>query len=74
MRPGARMLVMETRRRRNILKLNALMRVETIAVPAAHLENGARAIDPAALDAALDGLGCPPPRGAIRRILDLLVR
>jgi len=50
------------------------MQVETIAVPAAHLANGARAIDPAALDAALDALGCPPPRGAIRRILDLLVR
>jgi capsular polysaccharide biosynthesis protein len=74
MRPGARMLVMETRRRRNVLKLNALMRVETIAVPAAHLANGARAIDPAALDDALDRLGCPPPHGTIRRILDLLVR
>ena len=74
MRPGARVLVMETRRRRNVLKLNALMRVETIAVPAAHLENGARAIDPAALDAALDDLGCPPARGAFRRILALLGR
>ena len=74
MRPGARVLVLETRRRRNVLKLNALMRVETIAVPATRKPDGAYAIDPAQLDATLDSLGCPPLPGPIRRILDLLVR
>ncbi|HEV8390927.1 MAG TPA: glycosyltransferase family 61 protein [Dongiaceae bacterium] len=74
MRPGARVLVMETRRRRNVLKLNALMQVETIAVPATQTADGAHAIDPARLDAALDNLGCPSSPGAIRRILDLLIR
>jgi hypothetical protein len=74
MRPGARVLVLETRRRRNVLKLNALMQVETVAVPATRKAGGAYAIDPAQLDATLDNLGCPPLPGAIRRILDLLVR
>ncbi len=74
MRPGARVLVLETRRRRNVLKLNALMQVETIAVPATRKPGGAYAIDPAQLDGTLDSLGCPPPPGAIRRILDLLLR
>ena len=74
MRPGARVLVLETRRRRNVLKINALMQVETIAVPARRKPGGAYAIDPAQLDGTLDSLGCPPPPGAIRRILDLLLR
>jgi capsular polysaccharide biosynthesis protein len=74
MRPGARVLVMETRRRRNVLKLNALMRVETIAVPATPTATGLHAIDPVRLDATLDDLGCPPPLGAIRRMLDFLTR
>jgi len=74
MRPGARVLVMETRRRRNVLKLNTLMQVETIAVPAMRAADGAHAIDPVQLDAALDSLGCPPPPGAIRRTLDFLLR
>ncbi|HET6160679.1 MAG TPA: glycosyltransferase family 61 protein [Dongiaceae bacterium] len=71
-RPGARMLVLETKRRRNITHVNTLMEVETIAVPAV----GPRppSIDSARLDAALDDLGCPQPAGAIRRILDHLFR
>lgn len=74
MRPGARVLVMETRRRRNVLKLNALMQVETIAVPAIRSADGAHAIDPAQLDATLDRIGCPPPPGVIRRLFDSLFR
>jgi len=74
MQPAARVLVMETRRRRNVLKLNALMQVETIAVPATRTADGAHAIDPVQLNATLDSLGCPPPPGAIRRVLDLLFR
>ncbi|MEZ5832012.1 MAG: glycosyltransferase family 61 protein [Dongiaceae bacterium] len=74
MRPGACVLVMETRRRRNVLKLNALMGVETVAVPATPAGNGTKTLDPVALDAALDRLGCPPRPSAIRRVLDLFRR
>lgn len=74
MQPGAQVLVLETRRRRNVLKLNALMQVETVSVPATPPGQGARRIDPALLDAALDRLGCPPAPGAIGRLFNLLFR
>lgn len=76
MRPGARMLVMETSRRRTVLALNALMEVETILLPVNKRasRNQSPVIDPARLDITLDALGCPPAPGAIRRLADLLFR
>lgn len=74
MHPGSQVLVLETRRRRNVLKLNALMQVDTISVPATPPGQGERRIDPALLDAALDRLGCPRAPGAIRRLFHLLFR
>jgi capsular polysaccharide biosynthesis protein len=76
MRPRARMLVLETQRRLNVLHLNALMGVETIALPALRPANDAasRSIDPNQLDAALDNLGCPPASGAVRRLIRHLFR
>jgi hypothetical protein len=74
MQPGAHVLVLETRRRRNVLKLNALMQVETVSVPATPPGQGVRRIDPALLDTALDRLGCPPAPGAIRSLTNLLFR
>jgi hypothetical protein len=74
MRPGSRMLVLETQRRRNVYRLNALMEVETIALPVRAAPGEARrpAVDLAALDAALDRLGCPSERGLVRRLIDRL--
>jgi hypothetical protein len=66
------MLVMQTKRRRTILFMNALMEVETIAAPAA--PKGPQRIDLDELDRALDGLGCPAERGLLRRLLDRLGR
>jgi capsular polysaccharide biosynthesis protein len=76
MRPRTRMLVLETQRRLNILHLNALMEVETIAVPALQSANDprSRSIDPGQLDAALDQLGCPPASGAAERLIRRLFR
>ena len=72
MRPGARMLVLQTKRRRTIHFMNALMEVETISVPASG-EPGAKRIDMSELDRALDGLGCPRP-GLLGRMLGWLDR
>jgi hypothetical protein len=71
------MLVMQTKRRRTILFMNALMEVETIAVPAIAAPaapKGPQRIDLDELDRALDGLGCPAERGLLRRLLDRLGR
>jgi capsular polysaccharide biosynthesis protein len=72
MRPGARMLVLQTKRRRTIHFMNALMEVETISVPASGAP-GAKRIDVVKLDRALDGLGCPRP-GLLGRLLGWLDR
>ena len=74
MRPGSRMLVLQTKRRRTIHFMNALMEVETISVPA-HPAAAARMkrIDLKELDRALDDLGCPKP-GLVGRILDMVDR
>jgi capsular polysaccharide biosynthesis protein len=74
LRPGSRMLVLETRRRRNVHRLNALMDVETIAVRVAAAPSGTvrPSVDLAALDTALDRLGCPSERGLVRRLIDRL--
>jgi capsular polysaccharide biosynthesis protein len=76
MRPGSRMLVLETQRRADILALNAFMGVETTAIKAVRPTDGPAqpSIDPAQLDAALDHLGCPPVSGVIRRLFDTLFR
>ena len=76
MRPGSRMLVLETTRRRNVRFLNALMEIETIWVPtmAPHSRARRRRLDPRQLDAALDRLGCPPAPGLVRRLIDRLFR
>jgi hypothetical protein len=76
MRPGARMLVLETSRRRTVLMLNALMEVETVSLPVDKpvSPDQPRKIDPGRLDAILERLGCPPAPGAIRRLADLLFR
>jgi capsular polysaccharide biosynthesis protein len=60
MRPGARMLVLQTKRRRTIHFMNALMEVETISVPAI-VSCGTKRINLSELDCALDGLGCLTP-------------
>jgi capsular polysaccharide biosynthesis protein len=72
MRPGARMLVLETKRRRTVHFINALMEVETISVPATTAAAMKR-IDLGELDRALDDLGCPKP-GPVGRILNMLDR
>src|SRR5688572_16287166 len=72
MRPGARMLVLQTKRRRTIHFMNALMEVETISVPASG-DPGAKRADVVELDRALDGLGCPRP-GPLGRMLGWLDR
>src|SRR5688572_3011085 len=72
MRPGARMLVLQTKRRRTIHFMNALMEVETISVPASG-DPGAKRVDVVELDRALDGLGCPRP-GPLGRMLGWLDR
>lgn len=72
MRPGARMLVLETKRRRTVHFMNALMEVETISVPA-HGAAVPKRIDMTELDRALDDLGCPRPN-LIGRFLGLLDR
>lgn len=72
MRPGARMLVLQTKRRRTIHFMNALMEVETISIPASGASVPKR-LDLADLDRALDDLGCPRP-GLVGRILDLIDR
>jgi hypothetical protein len=67
MRPGSRMLVMQ----------NALMEVETIAVPAIASPTKWKSlprIDLAALDDVLERLGCPAARGFFRRVLAMLGR
>jgi hypothetical protein len=74
MRPGARMLVLQTKRRRTVHFMNALMEVETISVsafPAAAA--GRKRIDLGELDRTLDTLGCPKP-GLFGRILNMLDR
>ena len=74
MRPGSRMLVLQTKRRRTIHFMNALMEVETISVPAIPAAAARRKrIDLKELDRALDDLGCPRP-GLVGRILDMLDR
>ena len=72
MRPGSRMLVLQTKRRRTIHFMNALMDVETISVPASGTP-GAKRIDVSELDRALDVLGCPRP-GVLGRMLGWLGR
>ena len=72
MPPGARMLVLQTKRRRTIHFMNALMEVETISVPAT-LAAGRKRIDLKELDRALDDLGCPKP-GLVGRMLNRLDR
>ena len=72
MRPGARMLVLQTKRRRTIHFMNALMEIETISVPA-HGASVPKRIDLNELDRALDDLGCPEP-GPIGRILNRIDR
>ncbi len=72
MRPGSRMLVLQTKRRRTIHFMNALMEVETISVPAT-IAAGRKRIDLNELDRALDDLGCPEP-GLIGRMLNRLDR
>lgn len=72
MRPGARMLVLQTKRRRTIHFMNALMEVEMISIPA-HGASVPKRIDLADLDRALDDLGCPKP-GLIGRIFNMIDR
>ncbi len=72
MRPGARMLVLQTKRRRTIHFMNALMEVETISVPAT-VAAGRKRIDLDELDRALDDLACPEP-GLVGRILNRIDR
>ena len=72
MRPGARMLVLQTKRRRTIHFMNALMEVETISVTA-NGNPGAKRIDVIELDRALDDLGCPKA-GLVGRMLGWLDR
>jgi capsular polysaccharide biosynthesis protein len=72
MRPGARMLVLQTKRRRTIHFMNALMEVETISVPASG-DPGAKRVDVVELDHALDDLGCRRP-GLLGRMLGWLDR
>jgi capsular polysaccharide biosynthesis protein len=72
MRPGARMLVLQTKRRRTIHFMNALMEVETISVPA-HGASVPKRIDLNELDRALDDLRCPEP-GLVGRILNRIDR
>lgn len=75
MRPGSRMLVLETKRRRTVRFMNALMEVETITVPATRIPGQRLAqMDLAAVDQALDRLGCPAAPGFLRRALDSLLR
>ena len=75
MRAGSRMLVMQTRRRRNVLFLNALMDVETIALPATPVAGDDQPrIDLTQLDRALDGLGCRPAPGLFRRAVNAIFR
>ena len=73
MRPGSRMLVLQTKRRRTIHFMNALMEVETISVPATTGGRGPKRIDVIELDRALDDLGCPRP-GLLGRMLGWLDR
>jgi capsular polysaccharide biosynthesis protein len=74
MRAGSRMLVLETQRRRNVYRLNALMGVETVSlrVKAAQGEAMRPSVDLAALEGVLDRLGCPSGRGLVRRFIDRL--
>lgn len=74
MRPGARMLVLQTKRRRTIHFMNELMAVETISVPAIPAAAARmKRIDLKEIDRALDDLGCPKP-GLVGRILNMLDR
>ncbi|MBA4098097.1 MAG: hypothetical protein C0484_15200 [Rhodospirillum sp.] len=74
MRPGSRMLVLQTKRRRTIHFMNGLMEVETISVPATTAAvAGPKRIDLSELERALDGLGCPRP-GLLGRMLGWLDR
>jgi capsular polysaccharide biosynthesis protein len=74
MRPGSRMLVLQTKRRRTVHFMNALLEVETISVPATTAAAaGPKRIDLSELERALDGLGCPRP-GFIGRALGWLDR
>jgi capsular polysaccharide biosynthesis protein len=76
MRPGSRMLVLQTKRRRTIHFMNGLMEVETISIPASgdpSTNPGAKRIDVVELERALDGLGCPRP-GLLGRMLGWLGR
>jgi capsular polysaccharide biosynthesis protein len=72
MRPGSRMLVLQTKRRRTIHFMNALMEVETISVPA-HGASVPKRIRLDEFDRALDDLGCPRP-GLVGRILNMVDR
>ena len=74
MRAGSHMLVMATRRRRNVLFLNALMDVETTSLPATGGDGALPRIELAQLEQALDGLGCPRAPGLFRRIAKALFR
>jgi capsular polysaccharide biosynthesis protein len=74
MQPGSRMLVLQTKRRRTIHFMNALMEVETVSVPATTAAvAGPKRIDLSELERALDGLGCPRP-GLLGRMLGWLGR
>jgi|SRR5688572_8104944 len=74
MRPGSRMLVLQTKRRRTIHFMNGLMEVETVSVPAFPAAAARRKrIDLKELDRALDDLGCAKP-GLVGRILNMLDR
>jgi len=72
MRPGSQMLVMATRRRRNVLFLNELMDVETTSLRAIADDGALPRIDLVQLEQAMDTLGCPPAPGLFRRIAKAL--
>jgi hypothetical protein len=74
MRPGSRMVVLQTKRRRTIHFMNALMEVETISVPAIpDAATGMKRVDLKEFDRVLDDLGCAKP-GLVGRILNMLDR
>jgi hypothetical protein len=72
MRPGSRMLVLQTKRRRTIHFMNALMDVETISVPVRG-DSVPKRVNVSELDRALDDLGCPKP-GLVGRFLNTIDR
>jgi hypothetical protein len=77
LRPGSRMPVMQSKRRRAILFMNALVEVETIAVPAIASPTKRKSlprIDLAALDDVLEHPGCAAAPGFFRRVPAMLGR